>query len=63
MAKDTDTRTKLTQQISKLVYDDEPFVPLWVNPRIAVIDKSVQDSGLFVDGDSNNNVLGQHYLA
>jgi ABC-type transport system substrate-binding protein len=50
--------TKINQQIIKLIYDDEPVVPLWQNPRIVVVDKSVQDTGWFIAGDSNNNQFG-----
>jgi len=49
---------KIVQQITKLVYDDATVVPLWLNPRIGVTDKSVQNSGWFVNNDSNQNKLG-----
>jgi len=50
--------TKLNQQISKLVYDDSTLIPLWLNPRIVILDKSVQNAGWFINGDSNNHKLG-----
>ncbi len=57
-SKDPAATTKINQQISKLIYDDETVVPLWLNPRIVVLDKTVQDSGWFINGDSNNNNFG-----
>jgi peptide/nickel transport system substrate-binding protein len=50
--------TKINQQISKLVYDDATVIPLWLNPRIVVLDKTVQNSGWFINRDSNNNKFG-----
>jgi ABC-type oligopeptide transport system substrate-binding subunit len=50
--------TKLNQQISKLVYDDSTLIPLWLNPRIVILDKSVQNAGWFINGDSNNLKFG-----
>ena len=44
--------------VSKLVYDNATVVPLWLNPKIVALDKSVQDSGWFINGDSNNNMFG-----
>jgi peptide/nickel transport system substrate-binding protein len=49
---------KIKQQIIKLIYDDATMVPLWDVLRIAVVDKSVQDTGWFTAGDSNNNHCG-----
>jgi peptide/nickel transport system substrate-binding protein len=56
--RDQAATTKLNQQISKLVYDDATVVPLWLNPRIVILDKTVQDAGWFINGDSNNNKFG-----
>ena len=50
--------TKINQQISKLFYDDATLVPWFHSSRIVVVDKSVQDTGWFVAGDSNNNKFG-----
>jgi hypothetical protein len=50
---------KTTQDIVKLLYDDETIVPLWVTPRIAVVDKSVQNAGYFINGDQLNNKFGR----
>jgi len=57
-SRDPAATTKLNQQISKLVYDDATVVPLWLNPRIVILDKTVQNSGWFINGDSNNNKFG-----
>jgi peptide/nickel transport system substrate-binding protein len=58
-AKDPAGAIKITQDIAKLLYDDATIVPLWVNPRVAVVDKSVQEHGWFINGDSNNNNFGR----
>jgi peptide/nickel transport system substrate-binding protein len=50
--------TKFNQQISKLIYDDATLLPLYNAPRIAVAGKSVQDTGWFIAGDSNNSKFG-----
>jgi peptide/nickel transport system substrate-binding protein len=50
--------TKINQQINKLLYDDATLLTLYNGPRIAVTDKSVQDSGWFIAGDSNNSQFG-----
>ncbi len=57
-AKNQDEVNKITQQISKILYDDETIIPLWVNPRIVVMNKAVKDDGFFVNGDSNNIKFG-----
>jgi peptide/nickel transport system substrate-binding protein len=46
------------RQIAKLIYDDETVVLLWLSPRIAVLNKSVQNTGWFIHGDDNNNEFG-----
>jgi peptide/nickel transport system substrate-binding protein len=50
--------TKINRQIMKLLYDDVTVVPLYQNMRMAVIDKSVQNTGWFIYGDLNNNEFG-----
>jgi peptide/nickel transport system substrate-binding protein len=57
-ARDPAAATKIKQQINKLIYDDATMILLWDVRRIAVIDKSVQDTGWFIAGDSNNNQVG-----
>ena len=59
LAQNEDSKAKIIQQIAKLVYDDEPFVPLWTSPRIVVVGESVQDHGWFINGDSNNTKYGR----
>ncbi len=59
-AKDDAAMIKITQDISKLVYDDETVIPFWLNPRIVVLDKSVQNIGYFINGDSANNIFGKY---
>jgi peptide/nickel transport system substrate-binding protein len=58
LARDQASATKLNQQISKLIYDDSTVVPIWQNPRIVVLDKSVRNHGWFINGDSNNIKFG-----
>jgi peptide/nickel transport system substrate-binding protein len=48
----------INRQIIKLIYDDVTIVPLWQNPRIAIVDKSVQDTGWFIHGDEELNEFG-----
>jgi peptide/nickel transport system substrate-binding protein len=49
---------RINRQIIKLIYDDATIVPLWQNPRIAIVDKSVQDTGWFIHGDEELNEFG-----
>ena len=56
--RDPAATTKLNQQILKMLYDDATVVPLWQNPRIVVLDKSVQDAGWFINNDALNNKFG-----
>ena len=49
---------KAVQQITKLIYEDATVVPLWLNPRIGIVDKSVGDIGWFIANDSSQNKLG-----
>ena len=58
LSRDPDAITKINWQIIKLIYDDETIVPLWQNPRIAVVDKSVRNTGWFIYGDPDNNRFG-----
>jgi ABC-type transport system substrate-binding protein len=50
--------TKINRQIIKLIYDDETVVPFYQTQRIAVLDKSVQNTGWFIYGDPANNEFG-----
>jgi peptide/nickel transport system substrate-binding protein len=50
--------TKINQQVIKLFYDDQTIVPLFQSSRIAVVDKSVQDTGWFIYNDADNNEFG-----
>jgi peptide/nickel transport system substrate-binding protein len=50
--------TKVNRQILKLIYDDVTIVPIWQNSRIAVVNKSVQNTGWFIYGDDANNQFG-----
>jgi peptide/nickel transport system substrate-binding protein len=59
LAKDIESTNKATQQITKLLYDDQTIVPLWMTPTIAVLDKSVQNSGWFINNDSSNSQFGR----
>ena len=58
LSRDPAAITKINQQIAKLIYDDETMVPLWGQARIAVLDKSVQNTGWFIYGDGDNNEFG-----
>jgi len=53
-----DVIQKINQQILKLLYDDVTVVPLWHYPRIAFVDKSVQNTGWFIHGDSAISEFG-----
>jgi ABC-type transport system substrate-binding protein len=57
-AKDEPTRIKGMQQIAKIIYDNQTFVPLWAQPRIMVTDKLVQNTGFMINGDSMNCNVG-----
>jgi peptide/nickel transport system substrate-binding protein len=57
-SRDPAAMKKLNQQITKLIYGDETFVPLWLTPRMAIVDKSVQNTGWFIFKDPDNNQLG-----
>ena len=50
--------TKINRQILKLIHDDVTIIPLWLNSRLAIVDKSVQDTGWFIYGDDSNNEFG-----
>jgi ABC-type transport system substrate-binding protein len=58
LSRDPAAITKINRQILKLIYDDETIVPLFQAPRIAVVDKSVQNTGWFIYGDADNNEFG-----
>ena len=58
-AREDASMIRTTQDIVKRLYDDETVVPLWVTPRIAVVDKSVQNAGYFINGDQLNNKFGR----
>jgi ABC-type transport system substrate-binding protein len=58
LSRDPAAISKINQRIIKLIYDDETFVPLWLTPRMAVVDKSVQNTGWFIYRDPENNQLG-----
>jgi ABC-type transport system substrate-binding protein len=58
LSRDPAAITKINRQVLKLLYDDETAVPIYQNPRIAVLDKSVQNTGWFIYGDDSNNQFG-----
>jgi peptide/nickel transport system substrate-binding protein len=58
LSRDPAAITKLNGQSLKLIYDNVAVVPLWQNLRIAVTDKSVQNTGWFIYGDPDNNEFG-----
>jgi hypothetical protein len=58
LSRDPAAVTKINQQIIKLIYDDATIIPLWQNPRIAVVDKSVQDPGWFISGAEELSEFG-----
>jgi ABC-type transport system substrate-binding protein len=58
LSRDPAAINKINQQIIKLIYDDETFVPLWLTPRMAVVDKSVENTGWFIYNDPDNSQLG-----
>jgi ABC-type transport system substrate-binding protein len=58
LSRDPVAVAKINKQIVKLIYDDATIVPLWQNPRIAIVDKSVQNTGWFIHGDEELNEFG-----
>jgi hypothetical protein len=58
LSRDPAAVTKINRQIIKLIYDDETIVPFYLNSRIAVVDKSVRNTGWFIYGDPANNQFG-----
>jgi peptide/nickel transport system substrate-binding protein len=58
LSRDPAAIAKINQQIIKSIYDDETVVPLWQVPTIAVVDKTVQNTGWFIYGDTDNNLFG-----
>ena len=58
LSRDPAAVTKINRQIVKLIYDDETIVPFYLNSRIAVVDKSVRNTGWFIYGDPANNQFG-----
>jgi peptide/nickel transport system substrate-binding protein len=49
----------ITREIAKVIYDDQTVVPLWMNPRIIVLGKSVHNAGWFVNGDAYLSKFGR----
>jgi ABC-type transport system substrate-binding protein len=58
LSKDPAAVNRMNRQILKLLYDDETVVPVWQNPMIVVVDKSVQNTGWFINGNADNNEFG-----
>jgi peptide/nickel transport system substrate-binding protein len=58
LSRDPAAITKINRQIAKLIYDDVTVVPIWQTLRIAVMNKSAQNTGWFINGDDNNNEFG-----
>jgi ABC-type transport system substrate-binding protein len=58
LSRDPAAITKINRQILKLIYDDETIVPLYYSSKMAVLDKSVRNTGWFIYGDGDNNEMG-----
>ena len=58
-SQDPEEVTKLCQQMSKILHDDVAVIPIFYTMRIVAKSKEVHDTGYFVGGDANNNMLGQ----
>jgi ABC-type transport system substrate-binding protein len=58
LSRDSAVTSKTNQQVIKKIYDDETIVPLWQMLMLAVVDKSVQNTGWFIYGDADNNQFG-----
>jgi len=58
LSRDPAAVTKINRQVIKSIYDDQTIVPFYIAPRIAVVDKSVQNTGWFIYGDADNNEFG-----
>jgi len=57
-AQDDSTKTQLMQQATKLIYESQPFITLWAQPRILITDKRTHDLGFFIFGDTMNSMPG-----
>jgi peptide/nickel transport system substrate-binding protein len=57
-SRDPAAMTEINRQILKLIYDDVTVIPLWQNIRFAVVDKSVQNTGWFINGSEEINQFG-----
>jgi peptide/nickel transport system substrate-binding protein len=57
-SRDPSAISKINRQILKLIYDDVTVVPVYQNFRIAVIDKTVRNTGWFIYDDPENNEFG-----
>jgi ABC-type transport system substrate-binding protein len=58
LSRDPAAIIKINQQILKLIYDDATIIQLWHHPRLAVMDKTVQNTGWFIYNDPENNQFG-----
>jgi hypothetical protein len=58
MTQNTSPATHNLQPSPWNVTDDVTFVPIWQTLRIAVVDKSVQNTGWFIYGGGDNNQFG-----
>jgi peptide/nickel transport system substrate-binding protein len=58
LLRDNAAITKINQQISKLIYDDATFIPLFDLNRINIVDKSLQNTGWFIYGEADSNEFG-----
>jgi peptide/nickel transport system substrate-binding protein len=58
LSRDPAAVTKINRQIIKALYDDQTVVPFWQTQRIAVLNKSVRNTGWFIAGDPANNEFG-----
>ncbi len=58
-ARDNQTKTKLNQQIVKSIYDNASFIPLWIPPRVLILDKYTQEHGFYLNGDTEINNVGR----
>ena len=58
LSRDPAAITKINRQVIKSIYDDVTIVPLYQSFRMAVVDKSVQNTGWFIYNDEANNQFG-----
>jgi peptide/nickel transport system substrate-binding protein len=58
-ARNDQDRIKLTQDVTKAVYDNASFTPFWIQPRLMIVDKKIQNPGFMINNDTLNARIGR----